>query len=249
MVGYVAVSFATACAAFVSPLVHTSGRDPQRSKEWRQESTQPRLLIAAWASSQNEDDESLQDEDAAKPKSRLALLAEDWLEEEEDELQMYWERFEENKGNAEATKSIPDADNTASRDEDSDLTTEQRLERYFDSRGIHKLNERKYASRIEQAIAKAQSAPTPEEAITALTHVQPYLQMRTRLGGTALYELAVALWQRDGEPDEELLRELIQKNTHVKQKVQQLTKQQSPPQRSTQNSFWQGLLDSNQWWN
>ena len=32
-----------------------------------------------------------------KPKSRFALLAEDWLEEEEDELTSYWERFDENK--------------------------------------------------------------------------------------------------------------------------------------------------------
>ena len=224
--------------------VTTSAFVPPISNLWRLDQRE----VAKFVSKEGEKaDDEAPPVAATKPKSRLAQLAEDWLEEEEDELQMYWDRFEENKVNG----------NTAARSEpqkevadDENLTTEQRLERYFDSRGIHKGNERKYASQIEQAISKAQSAQTPEQAIAVLSEVQPYLQVRTRLGGMALYELAVALWQRDGEPDEDLMQELIQKNPHVKQKVQQLARRKEPPKRNPSTStFWQGLLDSSQWWN
>lgn len=198
-----------------------------------------------------------EDEESNKPKSRLALLADDWLEEEEDELQMYWERFEANKEESGKQTEVVAPKNDDSATEggvSNNLTTEQRLERYFDRRGIHKASQRKYASQIEQAIATARSAPTPEQSIAALAEVQPYLQVRTRLGGMALYELALALWQRDGEPDEafHLVRELLEKNAnpHVQQKVQQLARRETPPKRSpSTNTFWQGFLDSNQWWN
>ena len=79
-----------------------------------------------------------------KPKSRLALLTEGWLEKEEDELASYWERFDENKlGNVLADlkgasfaspvsyKNIVDSSSEA-------LTTEELLERYYGSRGIDK---------------------------------------------------------------------------------------------------------------
>ncbi|CAB9517483.1 expressed unknown protein [Seminavis robusta] len=187
-----------------------------------------------------------------KPKSRLAQLAEDWLEEEQDdELQLYWERFESNKANPSSLVcKQPSADSDSdNNDEEQLLTTEQRLERYFGRKGIHKSNERKYAPLMEKVIAKAQAATTPEEAMLALEPVQPYLQPRTRLGGTALYELLVAIWQRDGILNEDLLQELRQ-NPHIKRKVQQLIKMESPPSRNP--SFWQGFLDStsnNSWWN
>ena len=79
-----------------------------------------------------------------KPKSRLALLTEGWLEKEEDELASYWERFDKNKiGNVSADlkgasfaspvsyKIIVDSSSEA-------LTTEELLERYYDSRGNDK---------------------------------------------------------------------------------------------------------------
>lgn len=190
-----------------------------------------------------------------KPKSRLALLAEDWLEEEEDELTSYWERFDENKnGNISAdSKSSSFASpysspNFVDDSSSEELTTEERLERYYDSRGINKKKEDQFKSNIEYAINTARKAATAEIAIAELEKVQPYLQVNSKLGGTALYELAVALWQRDGRPDEELIEKLMG-NTHIKRELQQLMKRGKPPSRQNQNSMWQDILNPNSWWN
>lgn len=189
-----------------------------------------------------------------KPKSRLALLAEDWLEEEEDELASYWERFDENKnGNVSADfnstsfassgsyKNIVDSSSET-------LTTEERLERYYDSRGINKKKEEQFASQIEYAINAAKKAATAEIAIAELEKVQPYLQVNSKLGGSALYELVIAMWQRDGIADEDLIEKLIE-NAHIRRQLQQLMKQGKPPTRQNQNSMWQDILNPNKWWN
>mmetsp|Transcript_27132 Transcript_27132/g.33524 ORF Transcript_27132/g.33524 Transcript_27132/m.33524 type:complete len:148 (+) Transcript_27132:448-891(+) len=135
--------------------------------------------------------------------------------------------------------------NSGSPQHQSSLTTEERLERYYDSRGINKTKENQYANDIEIAIASAQKANSPESAILALKKMQPYLQANTRLGGMALLELTIALWQRDGQPDDDLLEKLVG-NAHVKGQVQQLIKRGKPPSRD--NSFWQGICNPNQWW-
>jgi hypothetical protein len=207
------------------------------------------LLLASNTNSDDDDmtPPSSSSNSSKKPQSRLARLAEDWLEEEEDELLQYWERFDE-KTKQETVIAVEE-EATSSDDSDgepgpanSTLTTEQRLERYYDRRGIHKSNERKHANKIQAAIATAQAASTPEQAIAALVQVQPYLQSRTQLGGTALLELAIALWQRDGHPDEALCEALLD-NPHVKVKVQRLLKQNGtmPPPRQQPSLLWQGL--------
>ena len=184
-------------------------------------------------------------------KSRLALLAEDWLEDddddEEDELQKYWERFDEKTPHQSKTSTI--ITNKQDDDDDNDdssslLTTEERLERYLDSRGIRRKEEILHQKEIENAIQIAQKATTPEEAIQALDAVQPYLQVHTRLGGTALVEYLIATWQKnEGYLDEELCRALLN-NPHdiVVSKVKQLLKRKEPPTR--QPSLWSGLFSS-----
>jgi hypothetical protein len=187
---------------------------------------------------------AVDDNDEKKPQSRLARLAEDWLEEEEDELRLYWERFDEK------TKQEEPPANTKDDDNDTSLTTEQRLERYYDRRGINKRCEKGHAQEIKEALDKAQIAATPERAIAFLEQVQPWLQINSKLGGTALLELAVALWQRDGTPDVDLCQELLG-NPHVRRQVHQLLKNDGPPKRQSESSLWQGLFFDNQntWWN
>jgi len=183
----------------------------------------------------------------------LARLAEDWLEEEEDELQLYWERFDENKSsNKQEDSSAQATKNQNGHDEEEDsLTTEQRLERYYDRRGINKRREREHTMQIQQALEKAKKAATPEQAILFLKEVQPWLQINSKLGGTALLELAIALWQRDGIPDEALCEELLG-NSHVRRQAQQLLKDGPPKERQSESSPWQGLTffdNPNGWWN
>mmetsp|Transcript_48637 Transcript_48637/g.58667 ORF Transcript_48637/g.58667 Transcript_48637/m.58667 type:complete len:228 (-) Transcript_48637:118-801(-) len=182
-----------------------------------------------------------------KPKSRLALLAEDWLDEEEDELQQYWERFDAKSPQLGTTTS------RQGREEEKEaslpaLTTEQQLERYYDLKGINLRKEKEYATEIQAAIRKAQTVSTPEQAIAALEVVTPYLQVNTQLGGTALIELFIALWQRDDEPNEDLCAQLLG-NLHVKGRLQQLLRDDQPPKRISTDSFWGGLFNGNNiWW-
>lgn len=168
-------------------------------------------------------------------------MAEDWLEEEEDELQLYWERFDENKSGNIKQEDSSHASKIHDDEEDDSLTltTEQRLDRYYDRRGINKRREREHITEIEHALKNARKAATPEEAILFLEKVQPWLQINSKLGGTALLELAIVLWQRDGIPDEALCEELLG-NSHVRREVQLLLKN-GPQERQEETSLWQGL--------
>lgn len=189
------------------------------------------------------------------PQSRLARLAEDWLlEEEEDpnnEWLSYWERFDEKIPQSihEETLQIT---NTNSNIEKSTMTTEERLERYLDSRGIRRKDEVDHQQEIQTAIQLAQTAITADAALRSLEIVQPYLQVHTRLGGLALVEYLTASWQKSGNLDEELCRALLE-NPHdiVVSKVKQLLRRTEPPPR--QPSFWSGIfskdgLSGGGWW-
>jgi hypothetical protein len=167
-------------------------------------------------------------------------LAEEWLEEEEgDELTKYWERFDM-KEKQEPTVVVAEK-------EEENLSTEQRLERYYDRRGINKKKEEDHAISIQEAIQTAKKAATSEQAIAALQKVRPWLQVNTRLGGTALVELAIALWQKDEEEEALLLCQELLSSPHVRAKVQKLI-QNGPSKRQSDSSPWQGLLDRNTWW-
>jgi len=192
-----------------------------------------------------ESDSTASDESSSNAKqSRLARLAEDWLEEEEDELLQYWERFDDK------TPKILENDKRSDDTEEENLTTEQRLERYLDSRGIRRKEEIEHQDEIEAAIEAAKKAETAEEALQALENVQPWLQVHTRLGGLALVEYLVATWQESGNLDEDLCRALL-KNPHdiVVSKIKRLLRREKPPPR--QPSFWSGLFSkygNQEWW-
>jgi hypothetical protein len=186
----------------------------------------------------------------------LARLAEDWLmeeEEEQDEWISYWQKFDEK-----TTLVIPPdpiAATGASGEEELiiPLTTEERLERYLDSRGIRRKEEQLHQTEIETAIQLAQKATTAQEALVALESVQPWLQVHTRLGGLALIEYMIAQWQLNPtwiDQEQELCRALLQ-NPHeiVVSKMKQLLKRQGPPPR--QPSFWTGIFSkdgASGWW-
>lgn len=233
---------------------------------------------ALFSSSKQNVDNASPNNDQKPLKSRLAQLAEDWLEEEEeeDELLSYWDRFDTNRASSSGeTNSLVQntATTTATEEEDDSLTTEERLERYFDSRGINKALEAQHATDIEAAIGQAQRAETPVEAIHALSKVQPWLQPNTRLGGKALYELAVALWQEEvlerltsasgqdedttlllfPQGDSARILETLMNNPHMKDQVRQLLKQRRPPIRNKTKSnifgAWGDAFSSPQnWW-
>ncbi len=181
------------------------------------------------------------------PQSRLARLAEDWLDEEklEDERISYWERFEEKTPNQLSHDAL-----LPNRDESCLLTTEERLERYLDNRGIRRKEELDHQDKIETAIQLAQKATTSDDAIVALENVQPWLQVHTRLGGLALVEYLIAQWQTTGILDKKLCSVLLQSpHDVVVAKVRQLCKRSAPPPR--QPSFWSGIFSkdgSGGWW-
>ena len=144
-----------------------------------------------------------------KPKSRLAMAAADWLEEEEeDELTMYWDRFdaakeasrtnggnggEQAKDRAAQVSAGQSTPTSTKGGDDANMSTEELLERYHESRGINKEKERKYGVQIEQATRSAKRASSASEAIRILDAVRPHLQYNTKLGGRAYLELAQAL--------------------------------------------------------
>ena len=141
----------------------------------------------------------------AKPMSRLAMAAADWME--DDELQTYWDRYDaaksnssngnKNRDNMRSTTSV-----VKSAQEDEILTTEERLDRYFQSRGIDKSLEKKHAKDIKRAATyAAKSASGALDAIQTLEQVRPYMQVGSKLGGTALLELAYA-YQAHSENEE-----------------------------------------------
>lgn len=144
-----------------------------------------------------------------KPQSRLAMAAADWLEEDDgDELAMYWDRFDAAKAAAksggdrkkeQAEREVRQEGGMAvmTNDDDDEIadnaSTEELLERYHESRGINKEEERKYGPQIEEATRAAGCASSASEAIRILEAFRPYLQYNTKLGGNAYLELAQAL--------------------------------------------------------
>lgn len=96
------------------------------------------------------------------------MAAADWLEEEEeDELTMYWDRFdaakaasktnvgEQAKDRAVQVSAGQSTPTSTKGGNDANLSTEELLERYHESRGINKEEERKYGAQIEEATRSA----------------------------------------------------------------------------------------------
>lgn len=278
---YSTISICGACWTTITKTVGNSYYCPSSpcptSAIFRQQQQRRRSLLTTTgllaASDHAEETGSTGEASSSKPplQSRLARLAEDWLEEEEeeDELSLYWERFEENKQDGAAAA-------TTEEEEEADpaepfLTTERRLERYYDGRCINRQQEREHAPDIQEAVRRARRAETASEAVEILRHpdVRPWLQVHTRLGGHALLELATALWQQhreehdnDDDKGEERYDEAVslcvalRSNPHVRRKVRALEQRGPPPRRGNKNggvgSLWRGsFLDSDaltSWW-
>ena len=156
----------------------------------------------------HENDANLDNEtkNVAKPLSPLAMAAADWLEEEEDELAMYWDRYDVAKksstsGSSTAQpRSIPPSEPSGSLDDTINTatsTTEELLDRYYESRNIDRGLERSHATQIKQAIEKSTKASSAAEAIQLLTPIRQYLQYITKLGGNTYFELAQVLDAND----------------------------------------------------
>jgi len=147
-----------------------------------------------------EHDESDSSGEKEKNLSPLAMAAAEWLEDEEDELTMYWDRFDFARG---CDKSRTDDNNTVQNKQEVNTqssssinfreTTEQRLDRYYEKCGIDKGEERKYAPLIHKAVESAKKAPSAEEALKLLEPIRQYLQFNTKIGGNAYFEIAQAL--------------------------------------------------------
>ena len=173
----------TACVTYIvstyaysriSSLLHGSNKDDEH------------------VSSPASNDQLKDDIQICKAQSPLAMAAQDWLDEEEDELSSYWNRFDENKSDAKkAAKSkvfeIPDVPVV-----DRSLSTDQLLDQYYEGRGIDKRIENKHRDEIQQALNAAKKAKSAKEAVRILEGVRPWLQTNTKLGGDALLELGEA---------------------------------------------------------
>ena len=163
----------------------------------------------------NEDDSTTK-----KTLSPLAMAAADWLEEEEDELAMYWDRYDVAKTSSDQrphpTPPPTNNDNTLDKTNDEGRTTEELLNRYYESRNIDRGMERKYKTEIEDAIEKSsKKASSADEAIQALTPIQQYLQYNTKLGGRAYLELAQAYDANDQIDEATKIYEQLASNPHV----------------------------------
>ena len=124
------------------------------------------------------------------------MAAADWLEEEEDELAMYWDRYDVAKKSSDSKEqALLSTQPQQNQDDDDDdtTTTEERLDRYYQSRNIDRGIERQHSTQIKQAIEKSKKASSADEAIQFLVPIRQYLQYNTKLGGNAYFELAQAL--------------------------------------------------------
>ncbi len=145
------------------------------------------------------DDESFAPvQEETKALSPLAMAAADWLEEEEDELVLYWDRFDAARSSRSGNNDEEDDDEGQGRQQitsqnDEGATTEQLLDRYYQGRGIDKKGGRKHGEQIRKATESAGRASSAEDAVKALEPVRPYLQFNTKAGGNAYFELAQAL--------------------------------------------------------
>ena len=197
----------------------------------------------------NESDE-MKSNTPPKPMSRLAMAAADWMEEEEeDELSDYWDRFDDAKSSA---NKYDKSQLTDSKEEDDAITmsTDQRLDNYLKSRGIDKTVERKYAQEIGQAMTLAASSSSAYDAIQTLERVRTYMQPGSKIGGSALLELAYA-YHAHGDVEEavRICNDIIELNSlrEVRTKAKQLL---ADPERYGKNydkkGFWSNFDSS--WW-
>jgi hypothetical protein len=190
----------------------------------------------------------------AKPLSPLAMAAADWLEEEEDELAMYWDRYDvAKKSNTSASssskqqpQSTPPPEPPPLDTENNILSTEQRLDRYYESRNIDRGLERKHATQIKQAIEKSTKASSAAEAIQLLTPIRQYLQYNTKLGGNAYFELAQALDANDQLDEATDIYEELACSPHgeVRRKSRELLAMGSSRKKRTYNrNVWNWFWD------
>ena len=142
-----------------------------------------------------------------KSLSPLAMAAADWLaEDEDDELQMYWEKFDDAKRDGTtADGNVVDSD--AAGYVNNGTTTEELLDNFYTRQGIDKRTELKYKGDIEVAVKSAKRATSPREAIRLLEAVRPYMQLNSKIGGNALLELGQAY---DANEEEEKAREIYE---------------------------------------
>jgi len=162
----------------------------------------------------NSDENDDEKKSVAKPLSPLAMAAADWLEEEEDELALYWDRYDVAKKSSskEQPQSTPPQPLL---DTDSNTTTEERLDRYYESRNIDRGVERQHATQIKHAIETSKKASSADEAIQLLTPIRQYLQYNTKLGGNAYFELAQALDANDQVGEATDIYEKLASSPHV----------------------------------
>ena len=162
----------------------------------------------------NSDENDDEKKSVAKPLSPLAMAAADWLEEEEDELALYWDRYDVAKKSSskEQPQSTPPQPLL---DTDSNTTTEERLDRYYESRNIDRGVERQHATQIKHAIETSKKASSADEAIQLLTPIRQFLQYNTKLGGNAYFELAQALDASDQVDEATDIYEKLASSPHV----------------------------------
>mmetsp|Transcript_5197 Transcript_5197/g.7246 ORF Transcript_5197/g.7246 Transcript_5197/m.7246 type:complete len:265 (+) Transcript_5197:45-839(+) len=162
----------------------------------------------------NSDENDDERKNVTKPLSPLAMAAADWLEEEEDELALYWDRYDVAKKSSskEQPQSTPPQPLL---DTDINTTTEERLDRYYESRNIDRGVERQHATQIKHAIETSKKASSADEAIQLLTPIRQYLQYNTKLGGTAYFELAQALDASDQVDEATDIYEKLASSPHV----------------------------------
>lgn len=189
-------------------------------------------------------------ENVVKSLSPLAMAAADWLEEEEDELAMYWDRYDVAKKNSNSIKEqpLPSTPPQPRHDQDDDdKTTEERLDRYYQSRNIDRGMERRHSTQIKQAIEKSKKASSADEAIQLLTPIRQYLQYNTKLGGNAYFELAQAL---DANGQEEEATDIYEKlacspHAEIRRKSRELLAMGSSRRKRTYNrNVWNWFWDA-----
>lgn len=176
--------------------------------------------------------------------SPLAMAAADWLEDEEDELEMYWNRFDDAKSSSaginnesqDAKGSIQSKQTSIKSDE----TTEDRLDRYYESRGIDKREEKKYAPLILKAVESAKKAPSAEEALKELEPIRKYLQYNTKIGENAYFEVAQALDASGEEAEATVIYEQLAASFHadIRKKSRELLAKLPRPKRVYKKNVW-----------
>jgi tetratricopeptide (TPR) repeat protein len=182
-----------------------------------------------------------------KSMSPLAMAAADWLEDEEDELSLYWEKFDDAKRDGIDNKSRLNTATELLVDEKNVspvATTEELLERYYESRGISRETEQKHKQEIKAAVKAARKASSAKEAIRLLEGVKSYLQCNTQLGGDALLELAEC-YEANDEPEKSLeIYEKVRTNpqSQIRRRVKAIF---SNPSSRPKRQFTKGLWNLN----